>query len=115
MFTQNLRWLRALHGLTQRQICALLNIAQPTYAQIERGTMEPSIRIIRDLTMIFACTADELLFGDSEYEVEVDDITSRLDAKTYSLEEAHKAYLAAKRKSASASLKFLGGKTNGHF
>jgi transcriptional regulator with XRE-family HTH domain len=76
----------------------MLNIEQSTYAQYERGTKQPSIPIIKDMVKIFCCTADELLFGDSEYEIALDDIVSGLKAKTCSPEEAHEAYLDAERK-----------------
>jgi transcriptional regulator with XRE-family HTH domain len=46
----------------------MLNIGQPSYAQIERGTKQPSIPIIKDMVKIFGCSADELLFGEGTAE-----------------------------------------------
>jgi transcriptional regulator with XRE-family HTH domain len=68
MFTENLKRRRLAEGMTQEWIAGLLNIAQSTYAQIERGTKQPSIPIIKDMVKIFCCTADELLFGEGAAE-----------------------------------------------
>jgi DNA-binding XRE family transcriptional regulator len=40
-----------------------LEISQPSYCQLERGTKQPSIPILEILTKLFCCTADELMFG----------------------------------------------------
>ena len=63
-FHEKLKMLRKKKGLTQKNLCNMLNISQGTYAKWENGRREPNFEKLSMLACIFDVSIDFLL---SEY------------------------------------------------
>ena len=63
-FVYNLKSLRKLSGLTQKQVAAKLEVVESCYANWEQGRTEPNIETLRRLCVFFDVTLDELINGD---------------------------------------------------
>lgn len=63
-FVYNLKSLRKLSGLTQKQVAAKLEVVESCYANWEQGRTEPNIETLRRLCVLFDVTLDELINGD---------------------------------------------------
>lgn len=60
-FAQNLKQLREMNRLTQKQLGALVNVDQRTVSAWENGICEPSYEILSKLCEIFNETFDDIL------------------------------------------------------
>jgi len=61
-FGDRLRKAREKSNLTQYQLADMLNVNQITVSTWERGTREPSIEMIRKISLTLCCSLD-FLFG----------------------------------------------------
>jgi transcriptional regulator with XRE-family HTH domain len=62
-FTANLVRRRRALGLTQEAVAAAAMMDQSQYSRIERGRVDPSIRMVTRLARALRTTASELLLG----------------------------------------------------
>ena len=62
-FCENLKEIRKLCNLTQKQVAAALNVVESCYANWEQGRTEPNIEMLRKLGNIFNVSIDELING----------------------------------------------------
>ena len=62
-FCQNLKEIRKLCGLTQKQVANSLGVVESCYANWEQGRTEPNIDMLRKLGKIFNVSIDELING----------------------------------------------------
>ena len=60
-FSDNLKRLREIAGLTQAQAAAAAGVAFRSYQNWEMGTREPRIEALRKLAAAFGVSADELI------------------------------------------------------
>ena len=60
-FCQNLKEIRKLCGLTQKQVANSLGVVESCYANWEQGRTEPSISMLRKLCEVFVVNLEELL------------------------------------------------------
>ena len=60
-FRERLRKLRKENGLTQEQLAEKLNISRQSVAKWERGQSLPNITNLKEMSIIFNVTTDELL------------------------------------------------------
>ncbi len=63
-FCHNLKSIRKLSGLTQKQVATKLEVVESCYANWEQGRTEPNIETLRRLCVVFDVTLDELINGD---------------------------------------------------
>lgn len=62
-FAENLKRLRTEKGLTQQELANLIEIAQPTLAQYEKGLKFPTIITAVNLAEKLGTTCEELVNG----------------------------------------------------
>ena len=62
-FCQNLKDVRKLCNLTQRQVADILGVVESCYANWEQGRTEPNIEMLRKLGAIFNIQIDDLING----------------------------------------------------
>lgn len=62
-FSNNIKELRKLKGLTQEEMASKLEIAQATYCQYETGAKSPNVYIAQEIANIFGVTLDSLMKG----------------------------------------------------
>ncbi len=60
-----LKELRAKFNMTQKDLAEQLDMSQQAIAKWENGTAEPTVKILRELAVIFGISVDDLL-GDSK-------------------------------------------------
>ena len=60
-FQNNLRELRSEKRLTQQQLGEIFHVGRTTISNYETGKMEPSIKMILDISRYFEVSADWLL------------------------------------------------------
>jgi transcriptional regulator with XRE-family HTH domain len=60
-FSSNLRKLRNLEGLTQKDLATKLNVSNSTISNWEKGVTEPDIGMLKVIAEFFAITVDSLL------------------------------------------------------
>lgn len=65
MLKERLRYLRNLHGFTQKQVADALNIERSTYTYYETGKTHPDLNAIVKIARIYNVTLDYLLVGDN--------------------------------------------------
>ena len=65
-FIKNLKEMRKLNNLSQRQVAEYLGIAQPSYIRYENGKSEPSLENLVKLAELFDVSLDYLC-GRKEY------------------------------------------------
>ena len=65
MLKERLRYLRNLHGFTQKQVADALNIERSTYTYYETGKTHPDLNAIVKIAKIYSVTLDYLLVGDN--------------------------------------------------
>lgn len=65
MLKERLRYLRNLHGFTQKQVAEALNIERSTYTYYETGKTHPDLNAIVKIAKIYSVTLDYLLVGDN--------------------------------------------------
>lgn len=58
---ENLRKLRTLRGMYQKDVAALIGVEKSTYNKYETGASEPSYQILIKLADIFGTSTDEIL------------------------------------------------------
>lgn len=68
MLKDNIKKARLQAGLTQKEVSEKLGIAQPQYAQWERGTRNPKDETLEKLAHIFQTTTDALKGRDDGLE-----------------------------------------------
>lgn len=61
VFEDNLKELRKLNKLTQRQVAERLKISQPSYIRYENGKSEPTLENLVALADLFDVSVDYLL------------------------------------------------------
>ena len=59
----NLKEMRKMSGLTQKQVATALNVVESCYANWEQGRTEPNIDMLRKLGVIFNISLDDLING----------------------------------------------------
>lgn len=62
-FCENLKTIRKEAGFTQNQVASKLNVVESCYANWEQGRSEPSISSLRQLSLIFNVSIDDLING----------------------------------------------------
>lgn len=62
-FCVNLKEMRKMSGLTQKQVATALNVVESCYANWEQGRTEPNIDMLRKLGVIFNISLDDLING----------------------------------------------------
>lgn len=67
MFGEALKAMREARGMTQAQICKILNIKPQTYNTYENGTSNPTIETLVRLSYILDCSVDTLVQRDNIY------------------------------------------------
>ncbi len=63
-FCENLKEIRKLSGLTQKQVAGVLNVVESCYANWEQGRTEPNIDMLRKLAVFFCVSIDDLINGN---------------------------------------------------
>lgn len=63
-FKENLKKIRKMRGVSQKEISQFLNIAQNTYSSYETGRREPNFIILVKISNFLNCSIDELLSKD---------------------------------------------------
>lgn len=66
-FNEQLREIRKLHGMTQKDVYTLLQVSPNCYASWEQGRTQPDIDRLKTLCRIFDVSADYLLGIEDEY------------------------------------------------
>ena len=61
IFQNNLRELRLAKGLTQQQLGEAFHVSRTTISNYETGKIEPSIKLILDISEYFEVSLDQLL------------------------------------------------------
>ncbi len=61
LFCQNLKSIRKMCGVTQKEVATYLNVVESCYANWEQGRTEPNIEMLRKLANFFDVTVDELI------------------------------------------------------
>lgn len=67
MVAQALQDLRKAQGYSQKEVAALLGLAQPTYSSYERGRTEPSIETLVRISYLYKVSIDLLVQRDRLY------------------------------------------------
>lgn len=62
-FCKNLKEIRKLCCLTQKQVANALCVVESCYANWEQGRTEPNIEMLRKLGIIFDVSIDDLING----------------------------------------------------
>ncbi len=62
--SQNIKFLRKKFKLTQDELAKKLNISRQVISYYENGTREPDLNIMINISKIFNCSLDLLLFSD---------------------------------------------------
>lgn len=62
-FCNNLKEIRKLSCLTQKQVATALNVVESCYANWEQGRTEPNIEMLRKLSLIFNVSIDDIING----------------------------------------------------
>ncbi|MGN0701926.1 MAG: helix-turn-helix domain-containing protein, partial [Lentihominibacter sp.] len=65
MFKENLVLLRNIHGFSQEEIAARVNISRQAYAKWESGATVPDIEKCSLLAEVYGVTIDSLIRGDN--------------------------------------------------
>ena len=60
-FQNNIRELRLAKGLTQQQLGEVFHVSRTTISNYETGKIEPSIKLILDISEYFEVSLDQLL------------------------------------------------------
>lgn len=63
IFCENLKYVRKDMGLTQKQVAEKLGVVESCYANWEQGRTEPSISMLRNLSVILNVNIDDLIRG----------------------------------------------------
>lgn len=63
-FSRNLRLLRTLYGMSQKEVASLLHVDRTSYTNYELGKTEPSYHTLLRLAAIYGTTTDMLLTED---------------------------------------------------
>ncbi|WP_253904833.1 helix-turn-helix transcriptional regulator [Adlercreutzia sp. ZJ473] len=63
-FRDNLRHLRAAHGMTQEQLAVLLGVSRQSVTKWESERAYPEMDKLLSLCQIFGCSLDDLVRGD---------------------------------------------------
>ena len=66
MFKENLIMLRNIHGFSQEEIAAKVNISRQAYAKWESGATVPDIEKCSLLAEVYGVTIDSLMKGDND-------------------------------------------------
>ena len=66
VFAINLKELRVINHMTQRQVAEVLGISQPSYIRYENGTAEPTLENLVRIADLFDVSIDYLC-GRKEY------------------------------------------------
>jgi transcriptional regulator with XRE-family HTH domain len=61
----NIKMARIRRGLTQQNVATLVGVDYKTYQKYEYGEVNPPASNLKRLTIIFNCSADELLSGSA--------------------------------------------------
>ena len=61
LFCENLKSARKYSNLTQKEVAKKLNVVESCYANWEQGRTEPNIDSLRQLSIIFNVSLDELI------------------------------------------------------
>ncbi len=61
IFCSNLKTIRKMNGMTQKQVAERLCVVESCYANWEQGRTEPNIDMLRKLSVIFHVSVDELI------------------------------------------------------
>ena len=61
---KNLRFLRKLNDMTQREVAEQVSIERSAYAYYESGKTEPSYRTLMKIAKVFGVSVDVLLLKD---------------------------------------------------
>ncbi len=64
VFCNNLKTIRKINRLTQKQVAERLCVVESCYANWEQGRTEPNIDMLRKLSQIFNVSLDELIQED---------------------------------------------------
>lgn len=67
MFGEALKAMREARGMTQAQICKILDIKPQTYNTYENGTCNPTIETLVRLSFILDCSIDNLVQRENIY------------------------------------------------
>lgn len=73
IFHERLKELRLLLGYSQAELSNLLNIKQPSYNRWEKGTGEPDIYKLIQLSKIFNVSIDYLIGNENESGIIIND------------------------------------------
>lgn len=68
-FTENLKSRRIELGLTQRDVAERLSMSQPSYAQIEAGRTNPSLKTVEKVELALGCSPGQLLNRSENFAV----------------------------------------------
>ena len=68
MLTQNLKYLRKKHRISQEALAAAIGVSKTTLGDYERGKYEPSIATLIHLAQYFNVSLDDLLLKDLKHE-----------------------------------------------
>lgn len=63
-FCKNLKDVRKINGLTQKQVATHLKVVESCYANWEQGRTEPNIEMLRKLCLLFSVSLDDLINGE---------------------------------------------------
>lgn len=75
---ERVKRMRGERGITQLQIKELTGISSGNMSDIERGKSLPSASAVMELSRIFDCSTDEILFGSSR-KSDISDVISETE------------------------------------
>ncbi len=67
-FGEKLRILRDKHGLTLRQLGAMLEVSHTFVAQLEKGEKTPNVAMVLKISQVFDVSTDVLIKDELELE-----------------------------------------------
>ncbi len=59
--------LRAAQGMTQAELAEIISVSSRTIISLEKGQYNPSVLLAHKLSLVFACSIEEVfLFGEED-------------------------------------------------
>lgn len=65
MVGKNIKYLREVNNLTQKELAEKVYTSQQMVNRIENCVTDPSLKLAQRIAEVFGCTIDELIYGKS--------------------------------------------------
>ena len=63
-FPENLKKIRKNFKLSQEDLGIKINVSKQTISKYEKGSVEPNFHTLIEISRVFNCSIDELIFGN---------------------------------------------------